>query len=323
MQRRSPTPLSGMTWTDCSAANSRLEPRITADGSFSLWSESFDQAFHSARGAIEEARTTFLAPAGLEGLAPRSDVAVLELCVGTGTNTAQLLDRCRKLDLKLRWWGLESDRRPLQLALADPRFRCQCSEQSLELLDSLAKTGSCLAGPMLWGDARQSLQNLMPKVEAQCDLVIHDAFSPRVCPELWSLEFLTLVARCLKPEGRIVTYCSAAAVRQCLKLVGLHQAGLPPPTGSGPHQWSGGTVASWKVLELKPPLQAFTAMELEHQLTRAAQPYRDPRLNATSEQIRQDRQQQQLLGTGLSTSAWRRRWQGGAGLTDPGRFPPS
>ena len=312
-----------MTWPDYSAADARLEPRITADGSFSLWSEAFDQTFHSARGAVEEARSTFLAPAGLEGLAPGSNVAVLELCVGTGTNTAELLDRCRKLDLKLRWWGLEADRRPLQLALAEPRFRRQCSEQSLDSLDFLDESGTCKAGPMLWGDARQSLQALLPEIESQCDLVIHDAFSPRVCPELWSLEFLTLVARCLKPEGRIVTYCSAAAVRQSLQLIGLNQVGLPPPSGSGAHQWSGGTVASWHVLELTPPLQPFTAMEREHQLTRAAEPYRDPGLNGTSAQIHQFRQQQQLLGTGLSTSAWRRRWQGEAGLTDPGRFPPS
>ena len=144
-----------MTWPDYSAADARLEPRITADGSFSLWSEAFDQTFHSARGAVEEARSTFLAPAGLEGLAPGSNVAVLELCVGTGTNTAELLDRCRKLELKLRWWGLEADRRPLQLALAEPRFRRQCSEQSLDSLDFLDESGTCKAGPMLWGDARQ------------------------------------------------------------------------------------------------------------------------------------------------------------------------
>ena len=312
-----------MTWPDCSGAEPRLEPRTTGDGSFSLWSEAFDQSFHSARGAIQEARSTFLAPADLERRPQGTEVKVLELCVGTGTNTAELLDHCRFHHLNLRWWGLESDQRPLRLALAEPGFCSQCSPEALAALRSLNDVGFCGAGAMVWGDARSSLQSLLPQLSRQCDLVIHDAFSPSVCPELWSMEFLELVARCLNPHGRIVTYCSAAAVRQTWRLLGLQQAGLPPPAGSGAHQWSGGTVASWNPLPLAVPLRPFTAMEEDHLLTRAAEPYRDPTLAGSAETIRASRAQKQAQGRGSSTSAWRRRWQGEAGLTDPGRFRPS
>ena len=101
----------------------RLEPRLTADGSFSLWSETFNQTFHSGRGALEEAHSTFLAPAGLDRFSSGSGIAVMEVCVGTGTNLAALLDVCAQHQLELKWWGLESDRRPLGLALADAGFR--------------------------------------------------------------------------------------------------------------------------------------------------------------------------------------------------------
>jgi hypothetical protein len=41
-----------------------------ADGSFSLWSHSFGEGFHSGRGALREARETFLAPSQLERFPP-------------------------------------------------------------------------------------------------------------------------------------------------------------------------------------------------------------------------------------------------------------
>lgn len=303
----------------------RLEARLTADGSFSLWSETFSQTFHSARGAIEEARTTFLAPAALERWSPGSALCVLEVCVGTGTNTAALIDACRQQQLQLQWWGLESDQRPLALALADAGFRARCSPHALDRLQQLRDHSQWSAGQgrMLWGDARHTLQIHQQQLLASCDLILHDAFSPSVCPELWSVEFLALLASCLKPNGRLITYCSAAALRSSLRSLGLQVAGLPPPQGSGEHQWSGGTVASPLPMVLAPPLQPLTPMEEEHLLTQAAAPYRDPLLNSSAAEIRLLRQQQQASSTAASTSAWRRRWQGEAGLKDAGRFPPS
>ena len=91
---------------DCSAADAALRPCRRNDGSFSLWSELYGQAFHSARGAVQEAQETFLAPAGLERFAAGSTLRVLELCVGTGTNTAVLLQACEQRQLQLQWLSL-------------------------------------------------------------------------------------------------------------------------------------------------------------------------------------------------------------------------
>ena len=174
-----------------------------------------------------------------------------------------------------------------------------------------------------WGDARQTLRELQQPLAGRCDLVIHDAFSPGVCPQLWSLDFLERVSQCLAPQGRLTTYCSAAAVRHSLQDCGLHLAGLRPPAGSASHQWSGGTVASPTVLPLGEPLLAFSQMEQEHLQTQAALPYRDPTGQASAAEIQEQRRQQQQSSGRLSTSAWRRRWQQGDGLRNAGRFPPS
>ena len=301
---------------DCSAAEAALRPCRRNDGSFSLWSEDYGQAFHSARGAIQEAKETFLAPAGLDRFAAGSTLRVLELCVGTGTNTAVLLEACEQRQLQLQWWGLELDPQPLRLALADQGFRGQWPPNTIEALEE--RTAS-----IHWGDARQTLQALQQALTGRCDLVIHDAFSPGVCPQLWSLDFLERVSQCLAPQGRLTTYCSAAAVRHSLQDCGLHLAGLRPPAGSASHQWSGGTVASPTVLPLGEPLLAFSQMEQEHLQTQAALPYRDPTGQASAAEIQEQRRQQQQSSGRLSTSAWRRRWQQGDGLRNAGRFPPS
>ncbi len=208
-----------------------LVPRRSRDGSFSLFSEQFGEGFHCADGALAEARRVFVAPAQLERFAVGSRLRVVEVAVGTGTNTAALVQACQERGLALDWWGLELDRRPLQLALADDGFRRQWPGPVLAELEGL-----CSGERLLWGDGRARLSELLARLEGRCDLVLHDGFSPRHCPQLWSQEFLGDLAGLLAPEGRLLTYCSAAAVRQALVLAGLQLAAICAPDGSAIEQ---------------------------------------------------------------------------------------
>ncbi|TVS06004.1 MAG: SAM-dependent methyltransferase [Cyanobium sp. PLM2.Bin73] len=292
-----------------------LRTRYGADGSFSLWSERFGEGFHGAIGARREARQKFVRPAGLEHWDTGSTLKVVDVGVGLGTNTAALLSAAIDRGLQLRWWGLEIDRRPLQRALAEPVFRRQWPAQTLELLEQLAATGhwrcGCGSGALLWGDARQRLPELLEQQRGQCDLVLLDAFSPQRCPELWSEDFLARLAALLAPRGRLLTYCSAAAVRQSLLQAGLELMAIAPPAGNGqaPTCWSLGTAASPSPLPGGDGvLRPLSAMEREHLATRAAEPYRDPSGAATAEEILSARCRAQASSTAGSTSAWRRRW---------------
>ena len=71
---------------------SRLEPRRTEDGSFSLFSHQVGEGFHSGKGAVAEAWSKFVEPADLERWPPGSCLRVLDVCFGTGSNTAALLE---------------------------------------------------------------------------------------------------------------------------------------------------------------------------------------------------------------------------------------
>ncbi len=290
-----------------------LQPRLTADGSFSLWSEAFQEGFHCDRGALGEAQHTFLAPAGLELIARNRSVRVLEVCVGTGTNTAALLEQLSDLGRGMQWWGLELDRRPLAMALAEVSFRSQWRPSSVAVLEQLEQQGHWQSnqsqGRLLWGDAREQLRHLLPALRGSLDLVLHDAFSPRVCPQLWTLEFLGQLGSLLGPRGRLVSYCSAAAVRQALRLQGLELASIRPWPDAPAHQWSNGSVASPAALGNNQQFAALSTMEEEHLKTRAAEPYRDSSGRADAETIRAERRKAQANSTASSTNGWRKRWQ--------------
>jgi len=296
-----------LTWLlDPGAGPAELTPRSGADGSFSLWSGAFGEGFHSAAGALSEAQQKFVRPSHLERWRPGQELVVVEVAVGTGTNTAALLQAAAGLGLTLQWWGLEQDRQPLDLALASEAFRSQWPEATVSRLEVLGRSER-----LLWGDGRQSVSRLPTALLGGCDLVWLDAFSPRRCPQLWSLEFLAQLAALLKPEGRLITYSSAAAVRAALVAAGLQLASI---AASVSEQWSSGTVASPRPLAESFPLRCLNAMEWDHLLCSAAEPYLDPTGQACSATLLAERQLRQSQSSAVSSSAWRRRWRVASGF---------
>ena len=320
------------------AATAEHTIRQGADGSFSLWSPRFGEGFHSRRGALREARETFLAPSQLERFSPGQRLTVVEVCVGTGTNLAALIEACTAAELELEWWGLELDPAPLQLALAEPAFRSQWHPQTLKTLETLSERGcwqqGAGSGRMLWGDARQTLPQLLEQRRGQVELIWHDAFSPQHCPQLWTVEFLGSLAELLADGGRWISFCSAAAVREGLRLANLNVVALaaeaegvegavegveraddclkPSPSSDLRRAWSSGTLASRAPLAPSAVWRRLTAMEREHLACSAGEPYRDPSAVAASAAIRADRREAQAAslarGERTPSSAWRRRW---------------
>jgi tRNA U34 5-methylaminomethyl-2-thiouridine-forming methyltransferase MnmC len=290
-----------------------LTPRSGADGSFSLWSGAFGEGFHSAAGALSEAQQKFVRPSQLERWRPGQELVVVEVAVGTGTNTAALLQAAAGLELPLQWWGLEQDPQPLALALASAVFRSQWPGATLSRLEALGRSDR-----LLWGDARQAVSRLPAALQGGCDLVWLDAFSPRRCPQLWSLEFLAQLAALLKPEGRLITYSSAAAVRAALVAAGLQLASIGATASD---QWSCGTVASPLPIGDSLPLRCLSAMESDHLLCSAAEPYRDPTGQASAAILLAERRLRQSQSSAVSGSAWRRRWGAASGFSQQRGLP--
>ena len=152
-----------MVETVGSTSSGELRFCRTGDGSISLHSSDFEEGFHDRAGALNEAMTKFCLPAELSRFSAEKPVRVLDVCVGLGYNTAALLKNLSEPLRHVQWWGLELDRRPLELALRHPDFRSCWPEVVLRRLEAIRDAGQWQSGGgsgrMYWGDARTTLSN--------------------------------------------------------------------------------------------------------------------------------------------------------------------
>lgn len=279
-----------------------LTPTLTADGSFTLFSPEFNQTFHSLHGARQEAELKFVEPTRLVKKAHLPVLKLLDICYGLGYNSAAALEAiwAANPDCQVQLLGLELSAAVPEFAAA--RGLLTWSEPIQQYAQALASDHQIqthrLQARLLIGDARQTIQKVC-KSGFRADGIFLDPFSPPYCPQLWTVEFLGWVARCLSNSGRLSTYSCSAAVRTALREAGLH-IGSTEPVG----RRSPGTVASLLAVDLP----QLSPQEQEHLRTRAAVPYRDPRLRDSVETIIQRRRsEQQTCGLEL-TSLWKKRW---------------
>jgi tRNA U34 5-methylaminomethyl-2-thiouridine-forming methyltransferase MnmC len=298
-----------------SSPSEALQILTTGDGSLTFYSEEFGQPFHNLSGAYQEALEKFVLPCNLHQLAAsQSQIHLLDVCFGLGYNSGVAVETIRQInpDCQVHLIGLErSPTVPTQACSNGLWSRWDFALAWAELLPSDPDDQDGRADPVaavctdrlhtqiFWGDARQTIGQV-PLHWA--DAVFLDPFSPSVCPELWTVEFLEQIARRIRSNGRLTTYSCAAAVRAGLLLAGF-SIGSTPPIG---RPWPG-TVASLTDKHLP----TLSQSELEHLHTRAAVPYRDPSLTAQRHQIQTMRQQQQHLSTLEPTSVWKKRWDRG------------
>ncbi|MGD1809338.1 tRNA (5-methylaminomethyl-2-thiouridine)(34)-methyltransferase MnmD [Dapis sp. BLCC M126] len=283
--------------------NYKFIPQLTADGSWTFFSPEFGESFHSHFGAQQEAEYKFVYPVQLLSRVDRSVVYLLDVCYGLGYNTASALAAIWTVNpsCKVQWVGLELDPEVPKAAIAKGLLD-NWPEPVPELLTTLANTHKLqtdkIEAQLLTGDARTTIQQLSNS-SFQTDAIFLDPFSPPTCPQLWTVEFLSLVSSCLKPDGYLATYSCSAAVRTALLETGL-KIGSTTPVG----RRSPGTVASFAEKNL-PPL---SQKEQEHLLTRAGIPYRDPNLSDSTDIIVHRRQLEQQKSSLEPTSHWKKRW---------------
>ena len=91
---------------------------LTADGSHSLVSPVFGQAYHSAAGAVAESQRVYI-ELGLHAMARRQTAfSVLEMGFGTGLNALMSCREAARLGLQVHYTGVEAYPLPPQVYAA-------------------------------------------------------------------------------------------------------------------------------------------------------------------------------------------------------------
>ena len=212
--------------------SSDLRPFRTADGSFTLRSEVFNEAYHSVHGAVIESTHVFI-KAGLDHVAEKGStpIELLEVGLGTGLNMLLTWIRCLEGKCEVNYTALE----PFPLAaatlselsywndLAWPGLQ----EPFMELMSTVDRrvhTGG-------FSFLQRSLPVQQFNERSKYDLVYFDAFGPNTAPDMWTAEVLQRVFLAMRPGGVLVTYCAKGEVRRILASIGLQVERLKGPPG--------------------------------------------------------------------------------------------
>jgi len=194
--------------------------KLTLDGSTTLYSQYFDQYYHSIFGAKTESEKVFIKLGLHYALEMFNDINILEMGLGTGLNVLLTLESCNERERKIDYTGIEAH--PLM-------------EESLKEL-SFDSSIFHIAGWESWNQISPFLNFIKHHVSLEeynttnkYNLVYYDAFAPSSQPELWTQPIFEKVASLMTTGGILVTYCSKSYVQRNLRAAGFIVEKHPGP----------------------------------------------------------------------------------------------
>lgn len=200
-----------------SAYSYKMQAVTTLDGSETFFNEKVREHYHSITGAKEESLLKFAMPA-LKVIHNKRTVRVLDVCFGLGYNTAAVIDAFKGFnpDMRLRITAIEIDPEIIsKIETVKPEFKHYDWVQNLAKKKTFAKNDVEIE--LLVGDALE----ILPSLRKHFDVILHDPFSPKKAPELWTQEFFAEIARLTASGGVLTTYSCAKSMRRNLEAVGF------------------------------------------------------------------------------------------------------
>ena len=200
------------------ALRAEKRPVMTGDGSQTLYSAEFEEAYHSDKdGALYESlQKHVLSAFRLKG--DQEKLTILDICFGLGYNTLATLYYVKKenLSTQIHIVSPEFDRGLIE-SLASFTYPEEFANLK-PIIDTLSQEfyyeDKQFKIEILIGDARK----VIPQLKEQFDIVYQDPFSPAHNPLLWTREYFAQIRDVMKEDGILTTYSIAADVR-----MGLHE----------------------------------------------------------------------------------------------------
>jgi len=196
----------------------------TKDGSHTRIHPIHGEAYHNKEGAWSECLAVFLEPVVTEmQLRAQTVWRVLDAGFGLGLNWLCFVEHVLCHDLALEICSLEND--ASLLALPEPKnLAGRVSLQALHLLaefkkNQVAKTDRICARLFL-DDAKATLRQWQSS-DIRFNIVLQDAFSPRVNPDFWDAEYFAMLSSLCEPNAIFTTYSAASAIRRMLEANGF------------------------------------------------------------------------------------------------------
>lgn len=200
----------------------------TLDGSSTLFSEEHQDTFHSRNGAWQESEHIFI-KSGLLFLKNKSSLRILEMGFGTGLNVLLTFIHGRDVDIELT----TIEKNPLDgeivSHLSFPQMNTNDRDVFQCIHDSPWNQKVQISEKFVLIKEHVALEDF--RSDKKFDLIYFDAFSPKVQPELWSLEVFQYLKQICSSGAVLVTYSSSGFVRRNLEMAGFSVEKIPGPQG--------------------------------------------------------------------------------------------
>jgi tRNA U34 5-methylaminomethyl-2-thiouridine-forming methyltransferase MnmC len=196
----------------------------TDDGSNTLFSQEYNQHYHSCRdGALYESLSKHIMPA-LHYQNKKEKLVILDICFGLGYNTFATLYYLKKnhFKKKLHIYSPELDEALVkslkEFVYPDELRFCQLIVQELSK-NFFYEDNDCTI-EIINKDAREVLKELK-RENITFDIVYQDPFSSEVNKSLWTVEYFDEIEKLLAKDGIVTTYSIATPVR-----LSMYESGL-------------------------------------------------------------------------------------------------
>lgn len=190
---------------------------VTQDGSITLYSEEFNEPYHSKSGAIEEAIKKYVDPCQIA-----NGQSIIDFCFGLGYNSLAAMAMHQNLTI----YCLENDATlflQLQSLVAHSPYGALYQELVEKIIAQLPQTHFTITVQthtlhFFIEDAAIAIKKIEP---ASVHAIFFDPFSPKKCPQLWTVPVFSDCYLTLKKGGILATYSYARIVREGLQTVGF------------------------------------------------------------------------------------------------------
>ncbi len=194
----------------------------TDDGTFSIFSDEYNEAMHTVHGAYEESVVKFLEASKIME-SENKIISILDIGFGMGYNILALLNEAEKNEKKPFYKIVSLEKEIYHELINQIKFddnRDKLYDEIKIAAHSGFLKGSFFEINVILGDARNSLPDLINR-NIKFDYIFHDAHSPSKNPELWTLDFFQKLYNLSNDNVVLTTYSSAAQVRNGLLLAGF------------------------------------------------------------------------------------------------------
>lgn len=202
--------------------------QITKDLSPTLFSEQFQQTYHSIHGAIAESEHVFIQH-GLDEIAQsKSEISIFEMGFGTGLNAALSWDFAINNKLNIYYETIELY--PVENQIIE-NFKTPNEDLNKKINELHQVDWEINHSLDKFNFSKHKIDLDRYNTNSKFDLIYFDAFGPRAQPELWTEDVFHKMYNLLKPNGILTTYCAQGQAKRNLKAAGFSISNPPGPIG--------------------------------------------------------------------------------------------